>query len=64
MFDDALQRYTAALQNGGFNPLVAYNAALCHHTKKENSQALNFIGTVHTRFCKNLFMIVLLCFIS
>lgn len=42
--DDALKRFTAALQTGGFNPLVAYNAALCHYRKKEHVQALNYIG--------------------
>lgn len=44
VFDDALQRFTAALQTGGFNSLIAYNIALCHYRKKENAQALNFIG--------------------
>lgn len=42
--EDALKRFTAALQTGGFNPLVAYNAALCHYRKKEHVQALNYIG--------------------
>lgn len=42
--DDALKRFTSSLQTGGFNPLVAYNAALCHYRKKEHVQALNYIG--------------------
>lgn len=43
IYDDALQRYVQSLQTG-FNPLTAYNVALCHYRKKENSQALNVIG--------------------
>lgn len=45
MHEEALQHYNTALQTGGFHPLYAYNAALCHFKKKENSQALNYIGT-------------------
>lgn len=44
MYDAASQRFNSALQAGGFNPLYAYNVALCHFKKRENSQALNFIG--------------------
>lgn len=44
MYDESLQRFNLALQTGGFHPLMAYNAALCHFKKKENSQSLNYIG--------------------
>lgn len=52
-FDDALQRFTAALQNGGFNPLIVYNAALCHYRRKENTQALNYIAEIVDRGIRN-----------
>ncbi len=45
-YDNALQRFNAALQTGGFNPLIAYNAALCHFRKRENAQAMNYIGKI------------------
>lgn len=44
MYDDALQRFLLAMQTGGYNPLIAYNLALSHYRKKENSQALGLIG--------------------
>lgn len=44
LYEDAISRYSSAIQTGGFNPLVLYNMALCHYRKKENSQALNIIG--------------------
>lgn len=44
VYEEALNRFTAALQTGGFNSLIAYNAALCHYRRKENVQALNYIG--------------------
>lgn len=44
MYDDALERYVQSLQTG-FNALTAVNVALCHYRKKENSQALNIIGS-------------------
>lgn len=53
VFDVALQRFTAALQNGGFNPLIAYNAAMCHYRRKENSQALNYIAEIVERGIRN-----------
>lgn len=46
MYDESLQRFNLALQTGGFHPLIAYNAALCHFKKKENSQSLNYIGMI------------------
>lgn len=49
MYEEALGRYTVALQTGGFHPLIAYNAALCHFRKKENSQALNYIAEIVER---------------
>lgn len=49
MYDESLQRFNLALQTGGFHPLIAYNAALCHFKKKENSQALNYIGMSRKR---------------
>lgn len=53
VFDEALQRFTAALQSGGFNPLIAYNAALCHYRRKENTQALNYIAEIVERGIRN-----------
>lgn len=49
MYEDSLGRYTVALQTAGFHPLIAYNAALCHFRKKENSQALNYIAEIVER---------------
>lgn len=46
VFDEALQRFEAALQSGGYNPLVAYNAAMCHYRRKENREALNYISEI------------------
>lgn len=52
LHDDALQRLFSSLQTG-FNPLTAYNAALCHYRKKEYSQALNMIGEIIERGIRN-----------
>lgn len=52
LHDDALQRFFSSLQTG-FNPLTAYNAALCHYRKKEYSQALNMIGEIIERGIRN-----------
>lgn len=46
LFEEAISRFSSAIQTGGFNPLVLYNMALCHYRKKENSQALNIIGNL------------------
>uniref|UniRef100_A0A1B0C8F4 Tetratricopeptide repeat protein 30 homolog n=2 Tax=Lutzomyia longipalpis TaxID=7200 RepID=A0A1B0C8F4_LUTLO len=54
LYEDALQRFTTSLQTGGFNPLVAYNAALCHFRRKENSQALNYIGEIVERGARSV----------
>lgn len=53
VFDEALKRFNAALQSGGFNPLTAYNAALCHYRRKENAQALNYIAEIVERGIRN-----------
>lgn len=53
MYEDALQRFSLAMQTGGFDSLVAYNVALCHYKKKENSQALNFIAEIVERGIRN-----------
>lgn len=53
MYEEALQRYNVALQTAGFHPLIAYNAALCHFKKKENSQALNYIAEIVERGIRN-----------
>lgn len=53
VLDEALERFTAALQNGGFNPLIAYNAAMCHYRRKENAQALNYIAEIVERGIRN-----------
>lgn len=52
-YDQALQRFTGALQSGGFHPLIAYNAALCHYRRKENTQALNYIAEIVERGIRN-----------
>lgn len=52
LYDDALQRFFLSLQTG-FNPLTAYNSALCHYRKKEFSQALNMIGEIIERGIRN-----------
>lgn len=53
MFEEALQRYTLSIQTGGFQPLVAYNVALCHFNRRENSQALNYVGEIVERGIRN-----------
>lgn len=53
VFDEALQRFTAALQSGGFNPLIAYYAAMCHYRRKETPQALNYIAEIVERGIQN-----------
>lgn len=53
VFDEALERFTAALQNGGFNSLIAYNIANCHYKRKENAQALNYIAEIVERGIRN-----------
>ncbi len=52
LFEDALQRFLLSLQTG-FNPLTAYNIALCHYRKKEFSQSLNMIGEIIERGIRN-----------
>lgn len=53
MYEDALQRFTLAIQTAGFQPLVAYNIAICHFKRRENSQALNYIGEIVERGIRN-----------
>jgi tetratricopeptide repeat protein 30 len=52
IYEDSLQRFFLSLQTG-FNPLTAYNAALCHYRKKEFSQSLNMIGEIIERGIRN-----------
>lgn len=52
LHEDSLQRFFLSLQTG-FNPLTAYNVALCHYRKKEYSQALNMIGEIIERGIRN-----------
>jgi len=52
IYDEAIQRFFSSLQTG-FNPLIAYNSALCHYRKKEYSQALNMIGEIIERGIRN-----------
>ena len=52
LYEDALQRFLLSLQTG-FNPLTAYNIALCHYRKKEFSQSLNMIGEIIERGIRN-----------
>lgn len=53
MYEEALQRFTLSIQTAGFQPLVAYNIALCHFRRRENSQALNYIGEIVERGIRN-----------
>lgn len=53
MHEEALQRFTLAIQTAGFQPLVAYNIAICHYKRRENSQALNYIGEIVERGIRN-----------
>lgn len=43
-FEDALQKFTVALQIIGFDPHLSYNAALCHFRLKEYTPAQKYIG--------------------
>ncbi|XP_037950812.1 tetratricopeptide repeat protein 30 homolog [Teleopsis dalmanni] len=52
-YEQAVQRFTSALQVGGFNPLVAYNLALTHFRKKEKAQALDITAEIVERGIRN-----------
>lgn len=44
-YDSAVQRFSSALQVGGYNPLVAYNLALSHYRSgKERTQTMDYIS--------------------
>ncbi|KAH8352324.1 tetratricopeptide repeat protein 30 homolog [Drosophila takahashii] len=49
----AVQRFQAALQVGGFNPLVAYNVALAHFQRKQRAQALDYTSEIVERGMRN-----------
>jgi Tfp pilus assembly protein PilF len=43
-YEDALLKFTQALQVVGFDPHLSYNAALCHFKLKEFTAAQKYIG--------------------
>ncbi|XP_058978686.1 tetratricopeptide repeat protein 30 homolog [Musca domestica] len=52
-YDSAVQRFSTALQVGGFNPLIAYNLALSHFRKKEKTQAIDYTAEIVERGIRN-----------
>ncbi|KAF4526277.1 hypothetical protein B566_EDAN010987 [Ephemera danica] len=48
-FEDALQKFTVALQIIGFDPHLSYNAALCHFRIKEYAPAQKYIANIIER---------------
>jgi tetratricopeptide (TPR) repeat protein len=42
-FEDALQKFSTALQVLGYNPHLSYNVALCYYRLKEYAPALKHI---------------------
>ncbi|XP_055921702.1 tetratricopeptide repeat protein 30 homolog [Eupeodes corollae] len=52
-YENAVQRFVSGLQIGGFNPLVAYNLALCHFRKKEKAQSLDYTAEIIERGIRN-----------
>lgn len=43
-YEDALAKFTTALQNQGFKPYLAYNIALCYYKLKDYGPSLKFCG--------------------
>ncbi|KAF2905865.1 hypothetical protein ILUMI_00306 [Ignelater luminosus] len=48
-YEEALSKFTACLQNIGFRPYLAYNAALCYYRLKEYGPALKHCGDIVER---------------
>lgn len=42
-YEEALKKFTTALQFLGYNPHLSYNVALCYYRLKEYALALKFI---------------------
>ncbi|XP_055389914.1 tetratricopeptide repeat protein 30 homolog [Condylostylus longicornis] len=53
IYDGALKKFHSALQMGGFNPLIAYNIALCHYRMKQKAQSMNYISDIMERAIRN-----------
>ena len=43
-FEDACQKFTNALQIGGFQPHLSYNIALCYYRMKKFTSSLKHLG--------------------
>ncbi|KAB0801614.1 hypothetical protein PPYR_03800 [Photinus pyralis] len=48
-YEEALNKFTTCLQNMGFKPYLAYNAALCYYRLKEYGPALKHCGDIVER---------------
>ncbi|KAK7794910.1 hypothetical protein R5R35_005886 [Gryllus longicercus] len=48
-YEDALQKFTTALQITGYNPHLSYNIALCYYKLKEYAPALKHISDIIER---------------
>ncbi|XP_022909557.2 intraflagellar transport protein 70A [Onthophagus taurus] len=48
-FEDALTKFSTALQNIGFKPYLSYNVALCHYRLKEYGPALKYCAEIIER---------------
>ncbi|PSN41736.1 Tetratricopeptide repeat protein 30A [Blattella germanica] len=48
-FEDALQKFSTALQVLGYNPQLSYNVALCYYRLKEYAPALKHISDIIER---------------
>lgn len=57
-YEGAVERFSNALQMGGYNPLVAYNLALSHYRNgKERSQAMECISKHDCYSCCNVVLV-------
>ena len=45
-FDEALEKFTSALQIEGYQPDLSYNIALCYYRMKQYPQAMKHIGDI------------------
>ncbi|XP_056638530.1 tetratricopeptide repeat protein 30A [Diorhabda carinulata] len=45
-YEEALEKFTASLQNQGFIPSLAYNAALCYYRLKEYGPSLKYCADI------------------
>nr|CAI5840259.1 unnamed protein product [Callosobruchus analis] len=45
-YEEALEKFISALQNQGFKPYLAYNAALCYYRMKEYGPSLRYCADI------------------